>query len=123
MRAAVKCLLGLTTGAALSAGAMATPLPRPPAFAMCGVCHKAAAGEKPTLGPNLWGVNGRKAGTAPGYAYSAAMQKSGISWNKESLVAFITAPQQTVPGTKMAYGGQKNPKMAADIADYVLSLK
>ncbi|WP_231639204.1 c-type cytochrome [Sphingomonas profundi] len=112
-------LAAVASPAALSAA----PLPRPPAFAMCGVCHKTVATEKSVLGPNLWGVGGRKAGTMPGFAYSPAMQRSGIVWNRDALLAFVTAPQAKVPGTKMAYGGQKDPKVAGAIVDYVLSLK
>lgn len=107
----------------LAAPALAAPLPKPPQFAMCGVCHKVNPDEKSFLGPNLWAVGGSKAGTRPGFAFSPPMTKSGIVWNKKTLVAFITDPRATVPGTKMAYAGQKDPKVAAALADYVLSLK
>ena len=113
------------SAAALGAAvpASAAPLPRPPSFAMCGVCHKTAAGEPNTIGPNLWQVSGRKAGTAAGYAYSPAMKGSGITWNKASLTTYLADPKKVVPGTKMAYAGQKDPKQLAALVDYVLSLK
>jgi cytochrome c len=101
----------------------APPPPRPAGFAICGVCHKTAATDASGIGPNLWGVGGKKAGTRPGFAYSSAMQGSKIVWDKASLVKFITDPKGTVPGTKMAFAGQKDPKVAGAIADYVLSLK
>ena len=117
-------LLGATfLVGAVTQPALAAPLPKPPAFAVCGVCHKAAAGEKPTIGPNLWGVSGRKAGTQPGFSYSPAMKGSNITWTRDKLLTFIQAPQKTVPGTKMVYAGQKDPKQAAAIADYLVSLK
>lgn len=103
--------------------AAAAPLPKPPAFAICGVCHKVAAGEKPTIGPNLWGVNGRKAGTSADFTYSPAMKASNITWTHDEIVSFITAPSKKVPGTKMVYAGQKDPKVASAIADYLVSLK
>jgi len=90
---------------------------------MCGVCHKTGATDKPTIGPVLWGVGGRKAGSAPGYTYSPAMKASRIVWNRETLTAFIASPSKVVPGTKMTYAGQKNPKAEAEIIDYLLSLK
>jgi cytochrome c len=102
--------------------AVAAPLPKPPAFAICGVCHKVAAGEKSSLGPNLWGVNGRKAGTLAGYTYSPAMKAANITWSRDKIAAFIADPKKTVPGTKMVYAGQKDAKVAAAIADYVASL-
>ncbi len=71
----------------------------------------------------MWGVAGTKAGELPGFAFSPAMKKSGLVWNKANLINFITDPRKTVPGTKMAYPGQKNAAVAAAIADYVLSLK
>ena len=104
------------------AAAQAAPLPRPAAFAMCGVCHKTAAGEKSIVGPNLWGVGGRKAGAAD-YNYSPAMKASGKVWNKATLTAYITDPKGYIPGNKMAYAGQKDPKQAAAVVDYLLSLK
>ena len=103
--------------------ANAAPLPRPAQFAMCGVCHKTGAGEPSSLGPNLWQVAGRKSGTLAGYNYSPAMKSAAITWNKDTLTKYITAPAQTVPGNKMAYAGQKDPKAAEAIVDYLLSLK
>ena len=116
-------MAGLAVGVALVPPALAAPLPKPAAFAICGVCHKIAAGEKPTIGPNLWGVGGRKAGTGPDFSYSAAMKGSGITWTRDQIISFVTDPQKKVPGTKMAYGGQKDPKQAAALADYLMSLK
>lgn len=103
--------------------ALAAPAPKPPSFAMCGVCHKVGAAEKSTLGPNLFGVGGRKAGTLPGYAYSPAMKAAKFAWTRDKLIAYVTDPRKIVPGTKMAFAGQKNPQQAAAIADYLLSLK
>lgn len=105
------------------APALAAPAPKPPSFAMCGVCHKVVATDKSTIGPNLFGVGSRKAGTLPGYAYSPAMKKARFAWTRDKLIAFVTDPRATVPGTKMAFAGQKNPQQAAAIADYLLSLK
>jgi hypothetical protein len=75
------------------------------------------------MGPNLWGVSARKAGTAPGYVFSPAMKKAALPWTRANLLAFITDPRASVPGTKMAYAGQKDAKAAASITDYLMSLK
>ena len=103
--------------------ANAAPLPKPPSFAICGVCHKVDAGAAPAIGPNLWGVGGRVSGTLPGYTYSPAMKAAKIKWTKAELVNYISNPQGKVPGTKMAYAGEKDPAKEAAIADYLMSLK
>jgi cytochrome c len=87
------------------------------------MCHDASPDGVALVGPPLWGVSGRKAGAVPGYPYSPAMLKSGITWDRQLLIDFITAPQTAVPGTKMGYGGQKDATIAAQVADYLLSLK
>ena len=115
---------GWTTATAMLVGligmpAVAAPLPKPPAFAVCGVCHKAAEGEKPTIGPNLWGVGGRKSGTQAGYTYSPAMKAANITWTKDELTSFITDPKKRVPGTKMAYAGLKDEKRVGDLIAYL----
>jgi cytochrome c len=115
-------LVAMSAVAMIATPALAAPAPKPPSFAMCGVCHKVAPTEKSVVGPNLFGVGGRKAGTT-GFAYSPAMKQANFAWTRDKLIAFITDPRKTVPGTKMAFAGQKNPQQAAAIADYLLSLK
>ncbi|MGC6328431.1 c-type cytochrome [Rhizorhabdus sp. FW153] len=107
----------------IAAGASAAPLPKPAAFGVCGACHKVDKGAPNGIGPNLWGIGGTKAGDVPGFAFSPAMKASKVVWTRDNLIAFIQAPQKVVPGTRMPFGGLKNPTMAAQIADYILSLK
>src|SRR5262249_11591442 len=61
------------------------------AFAKCAVCH--AKDKKNGIGPSLFGVVGRHAGSIPGFGYSQAMKNSNIVWDEKSLDAFIMAPQ------------------------------
>ena len=107
----------------LPMAAAAEPLPRPASFALCTACHKTAAGEKSIIGPNLWAVGGRKAGARPDFRYSPAMAKSKISWTRQDLAAFLAAPQAKVPGTKMAFAGQRDPKKVKELVDYLWSLR
>jgi cytochrome c len=114
----------LTTSLFATASATyAAPVARPPLFAICAVCHKTDKGAPNGIGPNLFGIGGTTSGAVPGYAFSPAMAKGGIVWNRTNLLKFIMEPQKTVPGTKMPYAGQKDQKTAEAIADYVLSLK
>ena len=119
----VRKLFAATGLALIAQPAVAASLPKPPSFAVCGVCHKIQPGVPSAMGPNLWGVGGRKPGTLPGYSYSPAMKKVVQPWTRDSLIAFITDPRKSAPGNKMAYAGQKDPRIAGALADYLLSLK
>ena len=71
----------------------------------CRTCHIVKEGDN-RLGPNLYGVVGRKAGSLPDYAFSSAMKEAGIVWDEEKLDRFIANPDEVVPGNSMKpYGG------------------
>src|SRR5438067_11761421 len=91
--------------------------------AQCAMCHTANKGGPPILGPNLYGVVGRKAGAVGGYNYSPAMKASGLVWSEGELETYLPAPRATVPGTKMTYGGLKDSTKLADLIAYLDSLK
>ena len=114
------CLAGATallpSGAALAQAA-------PPAWAKCSVCHVAASGKPSTIGPNLWGVVGRKSATVPGYSYSPAMKKLGTVWTAAKLDTYLAKPMTFVPGTKMIFAGLPDAKQRADLIAYLQKLK
>ncbi len=92
-------------------------------FQRCAICHTVEKGGGNGLGPNLFGVVGRKAGTAPGFSYSAAMKGSGITWTPDKLGAYVTHPGAVVPGNRMAFAGIGNPEQVADVVAYLSTLK
>ena len=58
------------------------------------------------LGPNLYKIVGRKAGSLPDYAFSNAMKEADFVWDEEKLDRFIAKPDEVVPGNNMKpYGG------------------
>lgn len=83
--------------------------------ANCGSCHSVDANR---VGPAHRGVVGRKAGTAAGYTYSAAMRASRIVWNAQSLDQFLQNPSKLVPGTKMGFR-LADPVRRADVIAYL----
>jgi cytochrome c len=87
-------------------------------FAQCKACHVAEAGVN-RVGPSLWAVIGRTAGSIEGFRYSKANQNSGLVWSEEQLFTYLEAPQRTIPGTIMAFGGLKNPQDRADVIAYL----
>lgn len=109
------------TLAALATSAAAAPTGQQVFEQRCTVCHslRPAPGK---MGPPLAGVAGRKAGTAPGFAYSAAMKASGITWTPDQLDAFIKAPGKAVPGTRMLLGASDAEQRAA-VIQYLMSVK
>jgi len=90
-------------------------------FKKCLACHAIGEGAKNKVGPELNGIDGRTAGTAPGYSYSAANKNSGITWNKETFLEYIKDPRAKIPGTKMIFAGIKNEKEANDLWAYLAS--
>ena len=84
----------------------------------CASCHSFGKGESAKVGPNLFGVVGRKKASSA-FVYSDAMKAKGGSWDVESISQFITKPKDYVPGTKMAFPGLKKPQDRADVILYL----
>ena len=88
-------------------------------FSKCKACHSITKGGGNKIGPALWGVLGRKAGSLPDYKYSKAMVAYGKSWSFEEMNGFLTKPKEWVKGTKMSYAGLKNAKERAALILYM----
>ena len=111
--------------AALLAGAAAAQAAGDPeagkqVFKKCHACHNVGENAKNMVGPELNGVVGRKAGTAPEYNYSDANKNSGITWDEATFREYIKNPRGKVPGTKMTFPGIKDD---AKIDDLIAFLK
>jgi len=91
-------------------------------FAQCKACHVTDKGVN-RVGPSLHGIVGRKAGTVPGFNYSAANRSSGVSWTEETLYTYLENPRKFMPGTKMAFAGLRQPQQRADVIAYLKQFK
>jgi cytochrome c len=88
-------------------------------FNVCLACHAIGPGAQNKIGPELNGLNGRRAGTVPNFDYSDANKDSGIVWNEATFEEYIKNPAAKVPGTKMIFPGIKNEQQAKDLWAYI----
>ena len=85
-------------------------------------CHTAAKGGLNGVGPNLWGIVGRKAGSVLGYEYSDINKNSGVVWSEDNLFHYLENPKKFMPGTKMSFAGLKSEKDRNDLIAFLKSL-
>src|SRR5260370_39520067 len=63
----------------------------------CRTCHTISQDDN-RLGPHLYKVIGRKAGSLPNYSYSSAMKNADFIWDEAKLNRFIANPDEMIPG-------------------------
>jgi cytochrome c len=88
-------------------------------FARCRACHTIAEGGPNMTGPNLHGVFGRQAGTAPKYTYTKAVQQAGFAWDAERLDHWLQNPRTFLPGNKMSFPGLPDATDRRDVIAYL----
>ena len=91
-------------------------------FKKCQACHQVGLNAKHRVGPLLNDIFGRRAGTLDGYRYSGAISdagQNGLVWSEERLSAFIAAPKQAVPGTKMNFIGLPDVEDRAALVAFI----
>ena len=88
-------------------------------FKKCLPCHSVGEGATNKVGPQLNGLEGKKAGTNPDYSYSEANKNSGLVWNDAVFKEYIKNPMGQMPGTKMAFPGIKNETEIGNLWAYL----
>ena len=94
--------------------------------AKCKACHTFAQGEPNRVGPNQWAIMGGPLAHSPDFAYSSALlaKKAEVPvWTEEAMHAFLAAPKEWLPGTKMQFNGIRNPQERADLIAWMKTLK
>jgi len=92
-------------------------------YKKCAACHTKDQGGANRVGPNLWGIVGREKAAGEGFNYSSALKEKGGAWTPENIAAFIHAPKEYVPGTKMVFRGISDDGDLADLIAFLDTLK
>ncbi|HWW48821.1 MAG TPA: cytochrome c family protein [Xanthobacteraceae bacterium] len=92
-------------------------------FKKCMACHAIGPGAKNKVGPELNGLDGRKAGSVEGYSYSEANKHSGLTWDEATFKEYIRDPKAKIPKTKMAFAGIKNDTEVNNLWAYLAQFK
>lgn len=88
-------------------------------FKKCTSCHTITSGGANGIGPNLFGVMGKKQGGVAGFAYSPGLlEKAGV-WDWASMDEWLKAPKKYVAGTKMSFAGLSSPEDRASLIRYI----
>ena len=116
----IRTTLVAATIALLASPAWAGELSGEQAFVACQGCHSLDAEAGHAVGPNLAGLNGRKAGSADEFAYSPALKASGIEWGEATLTGWILSAEGMVPGTWMLYHNHLEANEVESLVAYIL---
>lgn len=90
------------------------------AFLQCRACHTLEEGGINKLGPNLFAVFDQPAGQVEGFNYSEALVASGISWDIETMDAWIKRPSEVIPRNRMVFVGIRDAQQRANLIAYLL---
>lgn len=89
------------------------------AFAFCGACHSLKPDVNMT-GPSLAGVWGRKAGSLESFErYSPALKAADITWDEQTLDAWLKNPAELVPHNRMTVQGIAEAQRRADLIAFL----
>src|SRR3954469_23992360 len=117
-------MLALTAASAGTASAADVAKGEAAFVRQCAICHTIDKGGENRLGPNLFGVVGRRAGTVQGFKYTNAFRNTAnFEWTEGLLGPWIALPAVMVPGTAMAPFPGVSDRDKDDIVAYLAAQK
>ncbi|MFC0389419.1 c-type cytochrome [Muricoccus vinaceus] len=94
-------------------------------FGQCRACHIVDATDRNGVGPNLYGVVGRRAASRESFTrYSANLKQlggEGYTWTEENLRAYLANPKAVAPQGSMAFPGLRQEQQLTDVIAYLKS--
>jgi cytochrome c len=96
-------------------------------FNKCKACHDSAKGAKHKVGPTLFGIIGRKAGTIEGFNRYKGLVGADWTWDEALLKEYLKDPKdftkkRTGKDSTMTFKLTKDDEIA-DVVAYVQTLK
>ncbi|MCU9848813.1 cytochrome c family protein [Defluviimonas sp. WL0024] len=95
-------------------------------FNKCKACHAVGEDAKNKVGPILNGIVGAAAGQVADFKYSdglVAKAAEGLTWDEETLAAFLAKPKDVVDGTKMSFAGLKKEDEIENVIAYLATFE
>lgn len=89
-------------------------------YRRCSNCHMIAPEGRALVGPNLYGVFGRRVGDGAGFTYSPALENATFQWTPEQLDAWLTNPRDFLPGNRMAFAGEPDVDDRRDVIAHIM---
>src|SRR4051812_26045358 len=88
-------------------------------FAACSACHSLQP-DKHMTGPSLSSIWNRKAGSIASFSrYSDALKSANVTWDDQTLDAWVTSPEHVIPGNEMTFPGVKDPQQRLDLLAFL----
>ena len=91
-------------------------------FRQCSGCHQIGEGAENRIGPQLNHIFDRAAGAVAGFRYSDGFSRAaagGLTWDYDTLDAFIENPRSLVSKTRMSYRGLADAQDRDDLIAYL----
>jgi cytochrome c len=91
-------------------------------FKKCVHCHTYAKRQGHRIGPNLYGMFGRKAGALSDYDYSEAWKTAKFIWTDQTLDTYLKAPHKMIPNNRMPFNGLSRPQDRRALITYMRTI-